>query len=40
MQEITVDNISFGYDPGVLVVRDVSLTVRRGEFLTLVGPNG
>lgn len=40
MQEITVDNISFGYDPAVPVVRDVSLAVEKGEFLTLVGPNG
>jgi iron complex transport system ATP-binding protein len=40
MHAITVDNISFGYDPASPVVRDVSLTVRDGEFLTLVGPNG
>ena len=42
---ITTEHITFHYDPehteletGVL--SDVSLTVRRGEFLTLLGRNG
>ncbi|MEW6510760.1 MAG: ABC transporter ATP-binding protein [Bacteroidota bacterium] len=40
MHAITVDNVSFGYTPAVPVLRDVSLTVAKGEFFTLVGPNG
>jgi len=40
MHAITVDSISFGYDPARPVVRNVSLAVQGGEFLTLVGPNG
>jgi len=40
MYAITVDDISFGYDPKTPVVRDVSLAVHGGEFLSLVGPNG
>jgi iron complex transport system ATP-binding protein len=40
MEALTADTISFGYLPHHPVVRDVSLSVARGEFLTLVGPNG
>jgi iron complex transport system ATP-binding protein len=40
MPEITVDSVSFGYDPAQPVLRDVSFTVQRGEFLAFVGPNG
>lgn len=37
---ISVDNISFSYDAVTPVLRAVSLTVRRGEFLALIGRNG
>ena len=40
MHAINVDNVSFGYEPAVPVVRNVSLTVQAGEFLTFIGPNG
>ena len=40
MHMITVDNVSFSYDRGISVLRDVSFTVQRGEFLSLVGRNG
>lgn len=38
--EIALDQVTFGYDPGVPVLRDVSLTVRKGEIVALVGPSG
>ncbi len=38
--EIEVDHISFGYDGVEEVLRDVSLSVRPGEFVGLVGRSG
>ncbi|MES1259763.1 MAG: ATP-binding cassette domain-containing protein, partial [Gemmatimonadota bacterium] len=32
--------MTFGYDPATPVLRDVSLTVRKGEMVALVGPSG
>jgi len=40
MHAISVDTISFSYELGVPTLRDVSLSVAQGEFLSLVGPNG
>lgn len=40
MPVLTVDNVSFSYVAGIPTLQDVTLTVNRGEFLTLVGPNG
>ena len=37
---IDVENASFSYPNGRPVIRDVSLTIRRGEFVALMGPNG
>ncbi len=36
---IEIKNVSFGYDDKQ-VLRDVSLDVRRGEFLAIIGANG
>jgi ABC-type Mn2+/Zn2+ transport system ATPase subunit len=36
---ITLDGVTLGYGAGA-VLRDVSLTIARGEFVALLGPNG
>ena len=38
--EITVDNVSFAYDGDLDVLHDVSLNVKAGETLAIVGPSG
>jgi ATP-binding cassette, subfamily B, bacterial MsbA len=38
--DLVFDRVTFGYDPGTPVVQDVSLTVRKGEVVALVGPSG
>lgn len=37
---VVFDEVSFGYRPGVPVIRDVSLTLRPGTVTALVGPSG
>jgi energy-coupling factor transporter ATP-binding protein EcfA2 len=37
---VQAEAIEFGYDSGASVLREVSLTVRAGEFLALIGQNG
>ncbi len=37
---IVFDRVTFAYRPGEPVLRDVSLTVPRGEVVALVGPSG
>ncbi|MGA1178749.1 MAG: ATP-binding cassette domain-containing protein, partial [Burkholderiaceae bacterium] len=39
MSELIVQNLRKGYQ-GRIVVKDVSLNVRRGEVAGLLGPNG
>jgi ABC-type multidrug transport system fused ATPase/permease subunit len=37
---ITFDAVSFAYQPGQPVLRDISFTARPGELIALVGPSG
>jgi ATP-binding cassette subfamily B protein len=38
--EIVFDDVTFGYDPTMPVINDVSLTVAAGETVAFVGPTG
>ena len=40
MHDIALDHVTFGYDPAIPVLHDVSLTARKGEIVALVGPSG
>src|SRR5262249_8773245 len=39
-RRVSVENVTFGYEPGLPVLVDLSLTVERGETLALVGETG
>jgi ABC-type multidrug transport system fused ATPase/permease subunit len=38
--EIAFENVAFGYDPDVPVLRDVSFTISPGQLVGIVGPTG
>jgi ABC-type multidrug transport system fused ATPase/permease subunit len=38
--EIVFENVAFGYDPEVPVLRDVSFTIPAGQLVGIVGPTG
>ena len=38
--EVRFDHVNFGYRPGTPVIKDMTLEVRAGETLALVGPTG
>jgi ATP-binding cassette, subfamily B, bacterial len=38
--EVEFREVSFGYQPGSPVLRDISLTARPGETIALIGPSG
>ena len=37
---LKIENLSFGYSKDRLLYRDFSLTLRRGEIVTILGPSG
>src|SRR5690606_37356738 len=37
---IEFDNVTFGYEPGAPVLRNVTLTIEPGQVVALVGPSG
>jgi ABC-type multidrug transport system fused ATPase/permease subunit len=38
--EVTFDRVTFGYEDERPVLKDVSLTIKPGQFVALVGPTG
>jgi ABC-type multidrug transport system fused ATPase/permease subunit len=38
--EVTFENVEFGYDPTVPVLRDITFTIGPGEMVGIVGPTG
>jgi ABC-type multidrug transport system fused ATPase/permease subunit len=38
--EITFEQVAFGYDPAVPVLRDISFTISPGQMVGIVGPTG
>jgi len=39
-ERISYENVSFEYDPGLLVLEEIDLLLERGEVVALVGPSG
>ena len=40
MMKVEIDNLQFGYNPKVPVIKGVSYTIDKPEFVCLMGPNG
>ena len=40
IEEIVINNLSFGYSKHHLDIKDISLRIHKGEWNTIIGPNG
>jgi ABC-type multidrug transport system fused ATPase/permease subunit len=40
IEEVKFDNVSFGYDPSILVLKNISFTLRQNMKLAIVGQTG
>jgi ATP-binding cassette subfamily B protein len=40
IEEVKFDNVSFGYDPNILVLKNISFTLRQNMKLAIVGQTG
>ncbi len=40
IEEVSFENVTFGYDPSLPVVRNISFTLTKGKKLAIVGPTG
>jgi subfamily B ATP-binding cassette protein MsbA len=38
--KIQLENVNFSYDQGSVVLHDISLTIKKGELVAIVGPTG
>ena len=38
--EVTLDHVSFGYDPGKTILHDLSMEAAPGQLIAIVGPTG
>lgn len=39
-EKLEIKNISFGYDEGIKILNDISLSIKKGEKIAIVGTNG
>lgn len=39
-ESVSLNHVEFGYDPEIPILKDVSINVRKGEMVALVGPTG